>query len=275
VIQRLVRSSRGLAVGLAAVALVAGCGRGGLPEPATSQADRVVDVWRVFLWGAVAVAALIWGLVIYAIVSSVRRRHAEGDDPPPQSQYRTKLELFYTATPFVLVIGLFGLAFWGVQYLNDTSAPSDIDIDVVGFQWQWQFYYEEPDIRTGGSGDVLPELVLPVGKNILFHLKADDVIHSFWVPEFLEKRDLIPGVTTNNIEVYVTKPGVWTGRCAEYCGLNHWQMKFDVIAVPREQYTAWINQARLQPQPLVMGTSDLQLPTAPNADGGNSDGGGS
>ena len=265
--QRLVRSSsrrRVTPVGIVVLGLAAtACGANGMKEPATVQADRVVQVWRVFLWGAVAVAALIWVLVFYAIVSSVRRRRAEaGDDPPKQSQYRTKLEIFYTATPFVLVIALFALALWGNQILQDTSQPTDLKVDVVGFQWQWQFYYEDQDVRTGGSADVLPELVLPVGKTILFHLSADDVIHSFWVPEFLEKKDLIPGVTTNDIEVKVTREGEWTGRCAEYCGLNHWQMKFTVRAVPQAEFDKWVAaQPKGRPYVRAVSYTHLTLPT--------------
>jgi cytochrome c oxidase subunit 2 len=239
------RSALLAAVPIVGAAVVAtSCGDGGMREPVTSQGERVVDVWRVFLWGAVFVAALIWVLVIYAIVTAILRNRREigDDDPPRQSQYRTKFEIVYTAIPFVLVIGLFSLAIWGVTYLNDTSQPADLKVDVIGFQWQWQFFYEEQNVRTGGSADVIPELVLPVGATVLFHMSADDVIHSFWVPEFLEKRDLIPGVTDSDIEVNVTKTGVWTGRCAEFCGLNHWLMKFTVRAVPKADFDAWIAQ---------------------------------
>jgi cytochrome c oxidase subunit 2 len=95
------------------------------------------------------------------------------------------------------------------------------------------------------------------------------VNHSFWVPEFLEKRDLIPGIN-NQIDVNITEPGEWTGRCAEYCGLDHWQMTFDVIAIPADEFDDWVDQARRKPQPLIVGTPDVQLPAISPSDEGDS-----
>lgn len=245
----------------------ASCGNGGLPEPVTSQGDFVVKQWQIFLWGAVAVSALIWFLVAYAIITSIRRRRAEDADGPdgdipPQTQYRTKLEIVYTAIPLVLVIGLFSLAMYGTNILNDSGAKPDLTVNVVGFQWQWQFNYEAQNVTVGGSTNVLPDLYLPVGAVVRFNLKADDVIHSFWVPDFLEKKDLIPGIDTNQITVKVTRAGTYVGRCAEYCGLNHWQMKFNVYAVPQDQFDDWI---RKQPKgrPFVKGTftTEAGVPT--------------
>ena len=244
----------------------------GLPDAVTTQGqDNMVWLWRVFLIGAVAVTALIWILVIISVIRFRRR----SDEIPSQKQYNIPLEIAYTIAPLVVVAILFGLTVYAQNGFTSLSAQPAVTVEVEGFQWQWQFRYPDDGVTVTGSEQANAALVLPVGESIRFHLVSDDVNHSFWVPQFLEKRDLIPGVN-NEIDVTITEPGEWTGRCAEYCGLDHWQMKFDVIAVPREQYTAWINQARLLPQPLIMGSSDLQLPSAPAADGADSsEGGGS
>jgi cytochrome c oxidase subunit 2 len=242
----------------------------GLPDAVTSQGqDNMVWLWKVFLIGAVAVTALIWILVITSVVRFRRRT----DEIPSQKQYNIPIEIVYTVVPLVIVAILFGLTVYAQNGFTSLSAHPAVDVEVEGFQWQWQFRYPDDGVTITGSETAPAALVLPVGETIRFHLVSDDVNHSFWVPEFLEKRDLIPGVD-NQIDVEITQPGEWTGRCAEYCGLDHWLMQFRVIAVPREQYTTWINQARLQPQPLIMGTSDIDLPSAPAADD-TSGGGGS
>jgi cytochrome c oxidase subunit 2 len=236
----------------------------GLPDAVTSQGqDNMVWLWRIFLIGAIAVSALIWILVI----TSVLRFRRRSDDIPNQKQYNIPLEIAYTVAPLLVVAVLFGLTVYAQNGFTSLSAQPAVNVEVEGFQWQWQFRYPDDGVTISGSEQAPAALVLPVGETIRFHLVSDDVNHSFWVPQFLEKRDLIPGIK-NEIEVNITQPGEWTGRCAEYCGLDHWKMTFQVIAVPREQYTSFINQARLQPQPLVMGSSDVQLPSAPPADGG-------
>jgi cytochrome c oxidase subunit 2 len=137
---------------------------------------------------------------------------------------------------------------WQTQdEITSLSDDPDLEVEVVGFQWQWQFRYQEGDeVPTAFDVDAdsdpsmePPEMVLPVGSTVHLHLVANDVIHSFWVPEFLEKRDLVPEIE-NTIEVVVTEEGEWTGRCAEFCGLNHWQMYFSVRAVPLEEFRAWV-----------------------------------
>jgi cytochrome c oxidase subunit 2 len=174
---------------------------------------------------------------------------------PRQHQYNTRLEIVYTAIPLALVMVLLALALRTTSTLTATSAEPALQVDVKGFQWQWQFTYPQHRITiTAGGPDSYPTLVLPVGRTVRFDLSADDVIHSFWVPEFLEKRDLIPGVD-NVIEVFVKAPGEWTGRCAEYCGFNHWRMKFTVRAIPADEFDRWVIDHAAQPQPIVEGAS--------------------
>jgi cytochrome c oxidase subunit 2 len=236
---------------LAAATAIAGCGGNlGLPTSATTQGDEVVSVWRVFLIGAVLIAALIWGLVFYSVL---RYRH-RGDTtvaPPRQKQYNLPLEVFYTTVPVLIVAGLFAITVRADNTLNAVERnPGDLEVRVIGFQWQWQFDYPQYGFKSQGSAQFGPELVLPVGRSVVFRLEADDVNHSFWVPEFLEKRDLIPGVD-NSLEVMVKEPGRWTGRCAEYCGLNHWTMKFCVRAVPPDEFDAWVSRSQATRGPVL------------------------
>ncbi|MET0665014.1 MAG: cytochrome c oxidase subunit II, partial [Acidimicrobiales bacterium] len=111
-----------------------------------------------------------------------------------------------------------------------------------GFRWDWQFTYVDAGIRVTGEPGERPVLRLPVGRTVRFRLHADDVIHSFWVPEFGTKRDLIPGLD-NEIDIDIVEAGTWTGRCAEYCGLDHATMDFEVQAMPADEFDAWLDEA--------------------------------
>jgi cytochrome c oxidase subunit 2 len=267
------------------VVVLTGCGSNmGLPDSATSQGNEVISLWQVFLTLAIAVAVLIWGLVIFTVVASVRRRRQQSSegtasDPdasrgnggergqahiPEQIQYRTRLEIFYTAVPLVLVFVLLGLTFRVDALLTESTEQPELVVEVTGFQWQWQFHYPELGVTIAGDPEDPPTLYLPVGRTIRFKLMAPDVIHSFWVPEFLEKRDMIPGVT-NEIEVTVDRPGTWIGRCAEYCGLNHWQMWFDVNAVAADQFDTWATVTARQPQPVIQGRAQVTSTTSSTA----------
>ncbi len=109
----------------------------------------------------------------------------------------------------------------------------------VAGRWDWQFTYAESGVTVTPAPGERPVLVLPVDRTIRFELETADVIHSFWVPEFGTKRDLIPRVD-NQIDIDITEPGTWTGRCAEYCGLDHATMDFEVRAVPADEFDDWL-----------------------------------
>jgi cytochrome c oxidase subunit II len=270
-----------------AVVALAGCGSNmGLPDSATSQGEEVISLWQIFLTLAILVAALIWVLVGFTVIASLRRRREraaaeptdlEGGDVdngnggerggapiPEQVQYRTKLEIFYTAVPLLLVFVLLGFTFRVDRILTETTEQPELVVEVTGFQWQWQFHYPDLGITIAGDPEDPPVLYLPVGRTIRFKLLAEDVIHSFWVPEFLEKRDMVPGVT-NEIEVTVDETGYWVGRCAEYCGLNHWQMWFDVNAVAGQQFDTWAQVTATQPQPVIQGRAQVTSTTSSTA----------
>ena len=229
-----------VALAVVASVVLAGCsGNLGAPEAVTRQGDEFTTLWKGFLITAAVIGLLVYGLIIYA---ALRYRRRKGDDPtkvPSQYQYQVPLEVAYTVIPIIIVGFLFAFTVIGQNRITRTDPDPDLTVQVVGFQWQWQFLYVDEQIDVGGSAEVTPELVLPVGRTIRFDLVADDVNHSFWVPEFLQKRDLIPGVD-NEVDMEITEPGEWVGRCAEYCGLDHWKMDFTVRAVPADEFDAWV-----------------------------------
>jgi len=207
----------------------------------SDQGRTFDDLWPVFLIGAGFIVVLIWGLTIFSVVRYRRRRDDMAD--PDQAQYHIPLELTYTAIPLVIVAVLFGLSFRGERDVTRLSPDPDLVVEVFGFQWQWQFRYSQEDVLVAGLPERPPTLVLPVDRTVRLRLVADDVIHSFWLPEFMEKRDLIPG-RVNEIDVEVNEPGRWVGRCAEFCGLEHASMRFAVEAVPAEEFDRWARAAR-------------------------------
>ncbi|CAN5543735.1 cytochrome c oxidase subunit II [soil metagenome] len=218
------------------VAIAGGCGFDfGAPEPRSTQAESIVDLWRGSVIVALVVGALVWGLVIFAVIRYRRR----DDRVPDQNPYNIPLEIFYTIVPVLIVAGLFWFTVVVERDVSATSGDPDLTVEVVGFQWQWQFTYpDEGIVITGDATGAPPELVLPVGRTVRFELVAADVNHSFWVPDFLYKRDLIPGVD-NEIDVDITEAGTYAGRCAEFCGLDHYKMNFSVRAVPPDEFEEW------------------------------------
>jgi cytochrome c oxidase subunit 2 len=208
-----------------------------LPDPASQQGERIAGLWNGFVLAALAVGLLVWGLITYALI---RYRRRSDDELPNQKPYNIPLEILYTSVPVVVVGVLFAFS---VQVQTDVErrvADPDVRITVEGFQWQWRFTYPDDGITLVGTPDAgPPELVLPIGETVRFDLVADDVAHSFWVPEFIEKRDLIPGVV-NEIDITPTREGTFVGRCAEFCGLDHWRMSFSVRIVPADEFDRWV-----------------------------------
>ena len=243
------RRARTTGVALAAALLLSGCGYG-MYSPVTEQGKDIHGLYNVLF----AAAAIVFVLVEGAIVFAVFRYRRRGDMLPPQFHGNNLLEVAWTVVPFLIVAGLFVLT-WGV--LNRVDARADnprVVLNVVGFQWQWQFTYQDEKVRVEpgkpprdltikGTIAKPPEIYLPVGQTIQVNTEAEDVIHSFFIPEFLFKKDAFPA-HTNTFDLTITKPGVYRGQCAEYCGLAHQAMRFTVHVVPMAEYRAWIADAK-------------------------------
>ena len=207
----------------------------GAPDSVTEQGDDFLTLWRGFVITAICIGLLVYGLIIFAVLRYRRR----GDAIPDQRPHQVALEITYTVVPLLIVVALFATSVITQDHISDQGDDPDLTVRIVGFQWQWQFQYPEERVTIEGTPEQQPELVLPVGQTVRLELVANDVVHSFWVPDFLSKKDLIPDVD-NEIDVDVTEEGEWIGRCAEFCGVDHWNMRFTVRAVPEDEFEAWI-----------------------------------
>jgi cytochrome c oxidase subunit 2 len=234
------RGTRRSVVALLAVALALGACTA---PPATVEADRVQGLYNLFLIAAGAVFVVVAGLIGWNIV----RYRSRGDGSlPVQTNTNLVLELIWWALPTLLVIGLF-VASAAVLNTNDAKHPgAPVRVKVEGFQWQWRFTYLDSKVQLTGVPGSPPELVLPVGETVDFELVSDDVIHSFFIPSFLVKRDTIPGVD-NHLQLTINQQGTYTGQCAEFCGLLHDQMLFSVRAVSASDFAIWLASQRPSP----------------------------
>jgi cytochrome c oxidase subunit II len=179
-------------------------------------------------------AALIWCIVRY------RKR---SDDPAPQSVGGSRSLGVFFVIPAVIVALLFPLGETTLLRIDRTEPPQ-VQIRVEGFQWQWTFLYLQEGIFVSGKTLVKPaEMVVPVDEPVRITLTSRDVIHSFFVPDLLFKRDAIPG-RTSTFEFTPTELGTFPAQCAEFCGLWHSKMTFDVKVVSSLDYQAWIKQQR-------------------------------
>ena len=247
-----------LALGLVGVLSLAGCGQdaqfGYLPikdKNTTNQTSMIVDIWNGSWIAALLVGVLVWGLMIWCVVVYRRRRGETG--MPAQVRYNIPLEILYTVVPLFMVAVLFFYTARDETALLDTKPHPDVTVNVVGKQWSWDFNYVEAKTYESGTQaeltgkpgvqKTLPTLYLPVNKRTEFVLTARDVIHSFWVPQFLQKLDMIPG-KVNRFEVVPTETGLFQGKCAELCGAYHSQMLFQVRVVSQQDYEAHLAQLR-------------------------------
>lgn len=215
------------------VAMLGGC----VPQAATTQGAQVQGLYNVFLIAAAAVFILVAALIGWSVF---RYRASDADEGlPPQVKANVRLELVWWALPTILVIGLFILTAQVLSRVDARNPDPAVQVTVTGFQWQWRFAYDGTDVVIQGTPDQPPELWLPVGQPVALTLVSPDVIHSFWVPDFLIKRDVVPG-RSNRIDLTIDEAGTYSGQCAEFCGLFHDQMLFSIRAVSPAEFEAWL-----------------------------------
>lgn len=230
--------------------LLAGCSpeaqRGFLPDASgvTNHTDRIIGLWTTSWIVLLAVGVVSWGLMAWALIVYRRRKGETG--LPAQLRYNMPIETLFTVIPLILVLGFFAFTARDMTAIGAKTENPDVHIEVIGKQWSWDFNYVDENVYDSGiqaqfTGteenifDTLPTLYLPVNKSVQIDLSSRDVIHSFWVVDFLYKKDMIPGITN---EIYFTplKEGTYVGKCAELCGEYHSMMLFNVKVVSQAEY---------------------------------------
>ncbi|TDE41501.1 cytochrome c oxidase subunit II [Nonomuraea mesophila] len=224
--------------------------RGLLPGHITEEGSVVQSLWNGAWIAALATGAVVIVLIVWASIFH-RKRRAKAE-LPPQVRYNLPIEMLYTLIPLVMVSVFFFFTARDSERLAQVSGDATVKVKVEAYQWSWRF-------TTTVNGKTLPpvsgvpvseytkgpQLVLPAKTKVEFDLQSDDVIHSFWVPEFLFKRDVIPGIPEDNpgrkFEITtLDRTGVFAGRCAELCGVDHSRMLFSVKLVPQAEFDQYI-----------------------------------
>jgi len=240
--------------------LLAGCSpemqRGFLPDAAgvTNHTDRIIGLWSTSWIVLLAVGALSWGLMGWALIVYRRRKGETG--LPAQMRYNMPIETLFTVVPLILVIGFFAFTARDMTAIEAKTENPDVYIEVIGKQWSWDFNYVDDNVYYSGIQaqvvgnqdnvlETLPTLYLPVGKTVQIDLSSRDVIHSFWVVEFLYKKDMFPG-HTNSMFFTPLKEGTYVGKCAELCGEYHSMMLFNVEVVSQSEYDSQMSSLAAQ-----------------------------
>jgi cytochrome c oxidase subunit 2 len=234
-------------LGLAVLAL-SGCSpeenlRFGWPRGITTQSEQMLDLWIASVIAALVVGVGVWGLIFWCVV----RYRKRGDELPAQTRYNLPIEIIYTIVPFLIIAVLFYYTAIVESAVTKESKKPDVTVEVVAFKWNWQFVYpdaktaDQRPVTTVGTSEQIPVLVIPKDKNVRFTETSNDVIHSFWVPEILFKRDVFPGGIPNSFEIHPTKAGAFVGRCAELCGTYHANMNFEMRVVSPDDYTKYLD----------------------------------
>jgi len=245
-----------LPVAAALLLVLTGCtpaelSRGLLPgDPGiTNHTGNIISFWNgswAILWG---VGLIAWALMFYAII---RYRRRKGDTGlPVQLRYNNPVETLFTVVPLIMVIGFFAFTAKTMSDIEKPTPNPDVTIQVIGKQWSWDFNYTNANVYDAGiqsqfegekgSEAALPVLYLPVNKSVQIDLRSRDVVHSFWVIDFLYKKDVFPG-STNHMYFTPTKVGTYKGKCAELCGEFHSMMLFNVKVVEQAEYDAHMAQ---------------------------------
>ena len=200
-----------------------------MPVQASEQAVPVDWMWNLDLIAMSFLFALIMVPMFYSLIV-FRRRKGDTSDAE-HMEGNTSLELAWTILPLFAVL-IF--AYLGAYSLGETRRvdPDAMSIKVTAFQWGWKFIYPDYGITTN-------ELYLPINKQVVLKMESTDVIHSFWVPEFRIKQDVVPGRITE-YRITPTLMGAYKVRCAELCGTSHSYMESPVIVVDQTGFTSWI-----------------------------------
>lgn len=230
--------SRGVLALAAATFALVGCDMPMTLEPRGVGARQIADIWWVLFWLALVVCVVVFVLLAFALVRT--RRDGTTAWSPHRGEWLVLLG--GGAVPLAILFGLTLFTLTGLAAFERPPADPEYTVTVRGHQFWWEILYEGEEVTTAN------ELHLPVGEPVRVLLDSEDVIHSFWAPQLQGKIEMVPG-QTNTLFLEVEEPGVYQGRCAEFCGDQHANMRFLVIAEEREAFDAWLERQRADAEP--------------------------
>ena len=226
-----------------------------MTQGVTDVSANVYDLHMIIFYICCIIGVIVFGAMFWSIFHHRKSRGVT----PANFHESTKVEIIWTAIPFLILIGMAVPATKTLMAMEDTT-NADVTIQVTGSQWKWHYKYFDHELEFYSLLATHPEeianireksenyllevdrpLVIPVGKKVRFLITSDDVIHSWWVPEFAVKKDANPGFI-NEAWTRVNEPGIYRGQCAELCGKDHGFMPVVVIAKPIEEYEKWLAQ---------------------------------
>jgi cytochrome c oxidase subunit 2 len=230
-----------LALLLLSAILLSGCEYFSSPQntfnPGGTVAQQQKDDFLLVMWPSLVVGLI----VIFGILFIAVRFRRKPDDPslPKQIHGNTALELSWTVIPIILLAVIAVPTVEGIRTLSRDPGEGALQVKVTGVQWAWLFEY--PDIDAGGAPLTPPvgELRIPVGQDVRFEIHSTDVNHSFWVPKLAGKTDAINN-HVNHMWFRADEAGEYSGQCAEFCGLDHYNMRMTIIAMPPQEFDAWV-----------------------------------
>ncbi len=244
-------------LGMVAIAIVAGVDLIGTservvtglypPEAVTVQGQHIRDLYTIVFLIAVAIFFLVEGLILWTVLRY--RRRPEDVTLPAQTHGNAIAEVVWTVVPTLIVAFLFVISWQTLNTVEVVSADPQTRVKAVAGQFQWTFEYLDASGENTVYTQLLPAgedggLVLPAGRTVQLSLESPDVIHAFYVPQFLFKRDVVPG-RINKFEITINEEDAgqtFRGQCAELCGAGHRLMLFDVHAYTPADYDAWLEQ---------------------------------
>jgi len=224
-----------------------------MPQGVTEVSQAAYDIHMIMMWICTVIGVAVFGFMFYVMYAHRKSRGAVAEN----FHENIVVELLWTIVPAIILIVMAIPATTALLKVYDTE-NADIDIKVTGYQWKWQYEYLGEgvkfmsELRTSQDEiygrepkgehylrEVTEPLVIPVGKKVRFLITGNDVIHSWWVPDFGVKRDAVPGLFTS-AWAKTDKPGVYVGECAELCGKNHAFMPVVVEVKEQEEYDQWL-----------------------------------
>lgn len=228
-----------------------------LTRGVTPISKEIYDLHMIILYICAAIGILVFGVMMYAIIYHRKSRGHKA----AQFHESTTVEIIWTIIPFIILVAMAVPATKTLIKMEDTT-EADLTIKITGYQWKWHYNYLGEDIKFFSNlaskldsvYNTLPKgehyllevdkpLVVPIGKKIRLLTTANDVIHSWWVPDLGVKKDAIPGFIRESW-TYIEEPGIYRGQCAELCGAMHGFMPIVVHAVTEEEYQKWLDETK-------------------------------